>query len=305
MSARIPFTGPIRTITPADPDWPKGLSDLPDPPAVLFVRGTLPDFQRCVAIVGTRYASEDGLAFARQLARNLTAAGMLVVSGGAAGIDSAAHLGALDAGGATGAVLATGLIDAYPKQNTKLFAAIARAGALMCEHEHMPAARGWIFLRRNRLIAALAQSVIVVQAPSRSGALATARLAIRLKRSVFSVPSAPWDPRGTGCLQLLKGGAEICASAADILSLPTLVREGRGDSFTKAPKPDKDASEIHSLGSSARMVWRHLRHGACHPDGISTALDMKAAEVQEALLTLVLCGLCRQRADGNYVASGS
>jgi len=305
MSARIPFNGAIRVVTPADPDWPAGLTDLPDPPAQLLVRGTRPSFRSAVAIVGTRYASEDGLAFARKLARTLSAAGIVVVSGGAAGIDSAAHLGALDGGTPTGAVLATGLIDAYPKQNTKLFAAVARNGVLMCEHDRKPQARGWIFLRRNRLIAALAQALVVVQAPVRSGALATARLAIGLKRRVFAVPSAPWDPRGTGCLQLLRRGAEICSSAADILSLPTLEHAGHGGRFTEAHSPVKDANDLHNLGPSARHVWRHLRRGACHPDGISTALDMKAGEVQEALLTLVLCGLCRQRADGNYVASGS
>jgi DNA processing protein len=266
----------------------------------LFVAGTLPEASQTVAIVGTRYAAEDGLAFARRLACELSAAGAVIVSGGAAGIDSAAHLGALDAGGKTVAVLATGLVDAYPRHNARLFATIAESGALVCETDRPPARGGWIFLRRNRLIAALAQVVVVVQAPQRSGALATARLARELKRRVFAVPSAPWDPRGTGCLQLLKAGAGICASAADILSLPT--RE-LGERSKKPLTPGKDANDLNGLGSGAQMVLRHLRWGACHPDGIAAALDMKAAEVQEALLTLVLCGLCRQRADGNYVAS--
>jgi DNA processing protein len=278
------------------------LGELPDCPERLFVAGTLPEASQTVAIVGTRYADEDGLAFARTLARDLSAAGALIVSGGAAGIDSAAHLGALDAGGKTIAVLATGLIDAYPKQNAGLFAAIAQSGALVCECERRTGAGGWIFLRRNRLIAALAQIVVVVQAPARSGALATARLARGLKRRVFAVPSAPWSPRGTGCLQLLKGGAEICSSAADILSLPT---RGLGERSGESQRLVKDANDLNSLGSGAQSVWRHLQWGPCHPDGISVALDMKAAEVQEALLTLVLCGLCRQRADGNYVAGGS
>lgn len=300
MSARIQLPGPIEALVPGTPGWPQALADLPDCPERLFLAGSLPAASHRVAIVGTRYADEDGLAFARKLARELAGAGALIISGGAAGIDSAAHLGALDAGGKTVAVLATGLVDAYPRNNAKLFATIAASGALVCETDR-PARDGWIFLRRNRLIAALAQTVVVVQAPQRSGALATARLARKLKRRVFAVPSAPWNPRGTGCLQLLRGGAEICSSAADILSLPT---RGLGEPSKRSQIPVKDANDLNSLGPGARAVLRQLRWGACHPDGIATALDMKAAEVQEALLTLVLCGLCRQRADGNYVASG-
>jgi DNA processing protein len=302
MSATIPLTQSIRIVRPGMHDWPHALGALRDCPEQLFVAGTLPASDQVIAIVGTRFADADGLRFARKLARDLSAAGAVIVSGGAAGIDSAAHLGALDAGGPTIAVLATGLIDAYPKQNAGLFAEIAKSGALMCEQERRSGAGGWIFLRRNRLIAALAHTVVVVQAPLRSGSLATARLARKLERRVFAVPSAPWSARGTGCLQLLKGGAEICASAADILSLPT---RGLGALFDEPRKPVKDANDLKSLGSGAQAVARHLQWGPCHPDGIAAALDMKASEVQEALLTLVLCGLCRQRADGNYVASGS
>ena len=302
MSARIRLKRPIHTLLPGTEAWPAALADLRDAPEQLFVAGSLPVGSQAVAIVGTRYADEDGLQFARQLARELSRAGAVIVSGGAAGIDSAAHLGALDAGGKTVAILATGLIDAYPKQNASLFATIAETGALVCETERRSAQGGWIFLRRNRLIAALAQTVVVVQAPHRSGALATARIARLLKRKVFAVPSAPWNVRGTGCLQLLRSGAEICASAADILSLPTRVLDERSDA---SQDPVKDANDLNSLGSGAQTVWKHLRWGPCHPDGIAAALDMKAAEVQEALLTLMLCGLCRQRADGNYVASSS
>jgi DNA processing protein len=302
MSARIRLKRPIHTLRPGMEAWPEALADLRDSPTELFIAGSLPVSRQSVAIVGTRYADEDGLQFARQLARELSRAGAVIVSGGAAGIDSAAHLGALDAGGKTVAVLATGLIDAYPKQNASLFATIAETGALVCETEVRRANGGWIFLRRNRLIAALAQTVVVVQAPYRSGALATARVARLLKRRVFAVPSAPWNVRGTGCLELLRSGAEICASAADILSLPTRVLRHAGDD---SQGPVKDANDLNSLGSGAQSVWKHLRWGPCHPDGIAAALDMKAAEVQEALLTLVLSGLCRQRADGNYVASGS
>lgn len=302
MSARIPLRRPIRRLQPGMDAWPSALADLRDSPSQLFVAGELPAASHTIAIVGTRYADADGFQFARQLARELSRAGALIISGGAAGIDSAAHLGVLDAGGKTVAILATGLVDAYPKQNAKLFATIAETGGLICETDRRWGNGGWIFLRRNRLIAALAQTVVVVQAPARSGALATARVALSLKRRVFAVPSAPWNARGTGCLQLLRSGAEICSSAADILSLPT---RGLGDGSDEVPEPVKNAHDLQGLRPSAQSVWKYLQWGPCHPDGIAAALDMKAAEVHEALLTLVLSGLCKQRADGNYVASGS
>lgn len=302
MSARIPLTQPIRKLSPGQAGWPAGFSDLTDPPAQLFVAGQLPEHRDAVAIVGTRFAHEDGLRFARELAGELASQGLVIVSGGAAGIDSAAHLGALAAGGATVAVLATGLIDAYPKHNARLFGQIAQSGALVCESQRRVTGQGWLFLRRNRLIAALARAVVVVQAPHRSGALSTARIAIGLKRRVFAVPSAPWDARGTGCLQLLKTGAAICASAADILSLAT---PGLRDGPAERRKSVRDANDLRSLDPRARSVLQSLRCGPCHPDGIGAALDMKAAEVHEALLALVLLGLCRQRADGTYEASGS
>jgi len=302
MSARIDLAEPIQTLLPGCSHWPAQLNDLRDPPQRLYLAGSPPPWVDAVAIVGTRYASEDGTRFARELACALAAAGVVIVSGGAAGIDTAAHLGALDAGGVTVAVLATGLVDAYPSGNAGLFAKIARSGSLVCEQRGRSGAGGWQFLRRNRLIAAVARAVVVVQAPHRSGALATARLAIQLKRRVFAVPAAPWDPRGTGCLQLLKGGADVCASAADILSLAT---PGLWDAAGAQRRPVKNANDLQDLGTAARAVLRVLRRGPCHPDGITTTLDMKAAEVQEALLTLELRGLCRQRADGNYVASSS
>lgn len=302
MSARIVLTEPIQTLTPGTPTWPKALDELDDPPRQLYLAGRMPALTDAVAIVGTRHANEDGLRFARGLARELAAAGLVIVSGGAAGIDTAAHVGALDAGGASLAVLATGLAEAYPKQNAALFSKMAQTAGLVCEQQGRSGAGGWQFLRRNRLIAAIARVVVVVQAPHRSGALSTARAAIKLKRRVFAVPSAPWDPRGTGCLQLLKDGAGVCASAADILSLAAPgLRGGSG----RQRKPVTTTNDPDSLGPTVRAVLRVLRLGPCHPDGITTTLDMKAAEVHEALLTLELLGLCKQRADGNYVARSS
>ncbi|MCB9614286.1 MAG: DNA-protecting protein DprA [Sandaracinus sp.] len=174
--------------------FPRGLHDLPDPPERLFVAGDLPGAGLSVAIVGTRAADPEPLRFAHRLAFDLTRAGVLVVSGGALGIDAAAHRGALDAGGPTVAVLASGLRRAYPPEHVSLFEQIAEQGALLCEYEDVKPHRGR-FLERNRLVAAMCDAVVVVQAPDRSGALNTAATARTLGRLVFAVPAAPWDLR--------------------------------------------------------------------------------------------------------------
>lgn len=302
MPPRILLPTPPWLLEPRHAAWPAGLNDLPDPPEALEIAGALPgDWARAVAIVGTRAANDDALAFARRLAAELAVSGAVVVSGGAAGIDGAAHLGALDVGGLTVAVLATGLTHAYPRHHAPLFSKIAEQGALVSELGCTSDPGGFQFLRRNRLIAALARSVVIVQAPRRSGALATARIAKRLKRRVLAVPAAPWDPRGQGCLELLRSGTEICTSAADILSLPPF---DLASSAERRGRPGKQRSRDAGLEASAKAVWRRVRKGASYPDQISAALDMPAAEVQEALLALMLSGHCRQRADGAYESRG-
>jgi DNA processing protein len=299
--ARIALDHPPQLLLPSDARWPAQLAELRQPPARLHVAGELPELTRAVAVVGTRFVDEDARAFARKLGRQLAAAGCVVVSGGAAGIDAAAHQGALDAGGATVAVLATGVLQAFPAENAQLFAQIARSGALLSEFEGPGSPRaGWVFLKRNRLVAALAPAVVIVQAPARSGALSTARWAKLLKRRLFAVPAAPWDVRGTGCLQLLLEGAEICTSAADVLSLNTA-----DTAQTRLPFEDSDLNlnDHGALPATARAIRRWLQGRPGHPDQISTALDMPAAEVQEALLILLLGGLARQRGDGTYEAT--
>jgi DNA processing protein len=300
---RIPLVDATWTLHPTDAAWPVTLAELRAPPVCLNIAGQVPDLARAVAIVGTRFADPDAIAFAHRLAFELASRGSVIVSGGAAGIDAAAHEGALAAGGQTVAVLATGLDHAYPSHHASMFGQIAQSGALLSEFSgsaRVPG--GWVFLERNRLVAALAPSVVIIQAPARSGALSTARWAKKLKRRVFAVPAAPWDPRGTGCLELLSAGAEICTSAGDVLSLAPAAVAG---SRRRRRVSGRDSSKFAALPAQARAVrrWLGVRHA--HPDEISAALDMPAAEVQEALLTLMLSGICRQRPDGSYeTASG-
>jgi DNA processing protein len=299
----IPLPAPPIELRPADAGWPIGLSYLTpaDRPPLLFVAGELPNLRGAVAIVGTRYADEQALEFTHKLAADLARAGRTVISGGAGGIDAAAHRGCLAGGGRTVAVLATGLSRAYPVQHAGLFAAIAGQGALVCEDRDPRQVEGRSFLKRNRLVAALAESVVVVQAPARSGALSTAHWARQLRRRLFAVPAAPWDVRGEGCLALVRSGAQICTSATDVLSVAAPGGRVSPRSRRLRPKESKDDEE---LSESARALWKLLRRGPRYPDELSVCLDMPAARVQEALLTLLLVGWVRRRADGWYEKTG-
>lgn len=302
MSARtrIRLPAPIVPVARAHPAWPAALDDLValgEPAEVLYVAGELPRGRPVVAIVGTRYADADGLAFARKLAADLALAGAVVVSGGAEGIDAAAHAGCLEAGGATIAVLATGLLRPYPAHHRVLFETIVRQGALVCEAVSPSRVGGWSFLQRNRLIAALAEAIVVVQAPVRSGACSTARWGRSLQRRIFAVPAAAWDVRGQGCLALLRSGAQICTSAKDVLSLPPPADRREPQSGRKRSKEHNNDT---GLSEPARSLWRLLRRGPSQPDALGVCLDMPPARVQEGLLTLLLMGRVRRCADGAY-----
>jgi len=209
----------VRGADRGTPAYPRGLADLADAPARAWIRGTVPDVDACVAIVGARAATAYGTAFARALASDLARQGVTVVSGLARGIDAAAHRGALEAGGLTVAVLPSGLDTITPRHHADLARAIASHGALVTEWPAGgPVARG-VFVRRNRLIAALASVTVVVEASSTSGALTTARFARRLGRPVLALPGDVDRPTSRGCHALLRGGARLCEHAGDVLAL--------------------------------------------------------------------------------------
>lgn len=199
--------------------YPAGLRDLSDAPPCVWVAGTLDvPVARCVAIVGSRAASEYGRAFAHRLAGDLAGAGLVVVSGLAHGIDAAAHAGALDARGRTVGVVPAGLDHITPSQHVALARRIAAHGALLTERESGPPFGPGAFVRRNRLIAALSAVTVVVEAAERSGALSTATAARALGRVVLAVPGDVDRPSALGTLQLLRDGARVCGGAADVLA---------------------------------------------------------------------------------------
>lgn len=274
----------IREIELESAEYPARLRVLGDAPKKVWLRGALPS-RPSVAIVGTRRASREALAFTERLALELGRAGVPVVSGGAEGIDAAAHRGALEAGVATVVVHGTSLRDLYPPRHRTLFTQILEAGGAWLSETPIGApALGFRFLKRNRLIAALVELVVVVQAPARSGALSTARFARALDRPVLAVPAAPWDPRGAGTLALLAAGARMCRAPVDVLELLGL------------PGIPIDPPRAEpALGSpDAELVVAALLDAPAHVDELVTRTSLPAARVSVALVELSIARRARQ-----------
>ena len=201
-------------------DYPQRLFDLYDPPDSLYIYGDANLLKKpMIAIVGSRNASPDGLKNARNLARGLAKAGALIVSGMALGIDSAVHRAVIElgAGHFTAAILGTGIDLVYPRQNISLYQAIGRQGLLVSELPIGTGPKAWHFPRRNRIIAALALGVVVIEAAERSGSLITARLAAELGREVFALPGSICNPNSIGCHLLIQQGAKLIFRPSDVL----------------------------------------------------------------------------------------
>jgi DNA processing protein len=208
-------------ITLGEALFPSRLGSIPLPPERLWVHGCpehLPDWSvRSIAVVGSRAASRDGLDNARRVADGLARAGVVVVSGLARGVDSVAHRAALDAGGCTVAVLGSGLDRLYPPEHKALADEIATTGAVISENPPATAPQSWLFPRRNRLVSGLADAVVVVEAPERSGALITASAALEQGKDVMVLPGRIAGQRNRGGHLLIRDGAKLVESADDIL----------------------------------------------------------------------------------------
>ncbi len=285
----------IRFLTPDSPDWPLHAAP-PDPPCGwLFVAGSAPTGPgRAVAVVGGRRASPLRRAAARALAAGLVAAGRSIVSGGAIGVDAAAHAGALDAGGHTVAVLGCGLDVAYPRANATLFRRILDAGgSLVSEHPPGARPRPAHFIPRNRLIAALAAAVVVVEAAVGSGSLSTARAAgSRGPGRVMAVPGAPWDLGAAGCNDLIRDGATLVRGLDDVLDELGLAAVGGPGGLPRRPWPS-------GADPAARAVFGALADGrlVTLPE-LSEATGLAPSALAGATLELELAGLVRRSAGG-------
>lgn len=277
-----------------DPDYPALLVELDDAPPVLMLRGDITLARRpTIAMVGARNASAAACRFARQLAAELGREDVTIVSGLARGVDTAAHVGSIDSG--TIAVIAGGIDIAYPTENAGLQEAIAMRGLLIAEQPPGTEPRARHFPYRNRIIAGLAQGTVVIEAAPKSGSLITARLAGEMGRDVMAVPGSPLDPRAQGCNGLIRDGATLIQSAADILELirpidPRMVR-APGSRFD-GPSPE-DASD-----AERRDVAGLLGPVPVAIDEVIRQSGLAPAIVQTVLLELELAGRLERHAGG-------
>jgi DNA processing protein len=305
ISDRLSASG-ASIVTLADRNYPTLLKEIAVPPPLLFFKGSL-DGLACgaVAIVGSRRASLAGRKLASQLAGQLAERGLIVVSGLARGIDTAAHRGALEAGGDTLAVMGCGIDVVYPPENQGLARSISDAGAVLTEFPPGTAPLRQNFPMRNRIISGLSLGTVVVEAGGTSGALITADFALEQNRSVFAVPGAPGVSGSKGTNRLLKQGARLVESAADILEEiePQVARDGQPASCGaqdrqqgsggQGPSSDRDGSGLNGGGlqREEQDVIDLLSDKPVHVDEISRALGSEAQVTLRVLFTLETRGL--------------
>jgi DNA processing protein len=287
--ARLREAG-VRWIGRSELEYPPLLHAIHDPPAGLFVRGdaNLAMLRGAtVAVVGARSCSPYGAQVARMLGRELAGVGLVVVSGLARGVDGEAHRGALEAGGATIAVLGCGVDRDYPAAHAELAARIRATGVTVSEYAPGVEPAPWRFPARNRIIAGLSAATVVVEARERSGALITADLALEEGREVFAVPGEITSALSSGTNDLLKLGASPLTSPADVLDLFGLTGA---------------EAESLELGSSAETVLARLRDGPASADELARATGLEAGTLASALTELELAG-CAVAGGGVYRAN--
>ncbi len=279
--------GGERLVTPADPEYPSDLLQVTEPPLALYLRGQPLPRAPGVALVGSRRATPYGIGVAERLGRDLACAGVTVVSGLARGIDAAAHLGALRATASSPvAVLGCGIGYDYPIDNRSLKRRLEAQGTVVSEYPGLEPPQAWRFPARNRIIAALAKVIVVVEAALHSGALITARLALELGRDVLVVPGDVGQPNSQGILKLLREGATPIGTAEHILE----VLEIDATAYVPEPLPPLQQRVLDNLGP----------RGSC-PDELVLSTRLSITEVLGALGHLQVHGRVR-RVGPNFVA---
>jgi DNA processing protein len=288
-----------RLLASVEPEYPPGLAALDPPPPVISVIGRVELLKReSIAIVGARNASALGIKFATQLARALGEAGLVVASGLARGIDTAAHSGALETG--TIAVVAGGADVIYPPENAALYEKITRAGVVIAELPLRTAPLARHFPRRNRLISGLARGVVVVEAAERSGSLITASYALEQGREVFAVPGSPLDPRARGSNRLIREGATLTETAEDVLAVLTPIIGQTFEEPSPSTPPPHPIDEDRADGARA-LVEEKLGPAPVEIDELVRQCGLAPRDVVTVLLELELAGRI-QRHPGNRVS---
>jgi DNA processing protein len=290
----------VRPIPFDAPDYPEPLKSISDPPALLYVRGTLrPTDSLAIALVGARKATPYGMRIAERLAGSLARVGLTVVSGLARGIDAAAHRGALRAGGRTIGVLGNGLGSIYPPEHAELAAEVAASGAVVSEQPMEQKPLAGLFPQRNRLIAGLCLGVVVVEAAPRSGSLSSAHHAMEQNREVFAVPGPIDSITSRGCHALIRDGARLVETVDDILEeLGPLARAVSVSQEPEAPEV-RHPAEL-SLTEHERAVLGHLDDLPRGIDELIARTGLAPSQVMATMAILEMRRLIRRNAGNQF-----
>lgn len=274
------------------PEYPRLLQHIPSQPTVIYMKGSYaPADDLAIGIVGTRRSTTYGADMTRKIASGLAEAGVTVVSGLARGIDTHAHIAALEAGGRTLAVCACGLDRIYPPQNRRLAERIIENGALISEYPVGVPPDGRNFPARNRIISGLSRGVLVVEAPGRSGALITTSFALEQGRDVYAVPGSALSRQSEGCHELIRSGATLVTSAEHILEdLNVEASQSAVQSRMVLPETDSEKLLLSCIGAEPR-----------HINELSMDTGLPIHEASGTLLTMELKGLIRQTGAQHYV----
>lgn len=283
----------VDAVTWSDPRYPPRLKETADPPPVLFLKGEiLPEDEKAVAVVGTRKATAYGKEAAQSLTAELVRQGVTIISGLARGIDAVAHRTALEASGRTIAVFGCGLDTVYPPEHKKLAEDITQSGALISEHPIGEGPKAGHFPQRNRIISGMSLGVLVVEAPSQSGALWTVRHALEQNRDVFCVPGSIFSPSSKATNALIQEGAKLVASCEDILEELNLNVVSHQLEMRQVLQPE-DGTEAALLG--------HVGYEPVHIDEIRRNAQLPISEVSSSLAMMELKGLVRQVGSMHYI----
>lgn len=270
-----------RIISFWDADYPRELKTIHDPPALLYVRGRLPEVDG-LAVVGSRRASNSGIALTSRICQEIAGNGLVIVSGLARGIDSAAHRAALDANGLTIGVLGCGIDQIYPRENRLLFSEVAGTGAIISEYPPGSPPLPGHFPGRNRIISGLAKGVLIVEAAQKSGSLITADFALEQGREVFAIPGGVTQSNSEGVNGLLKDGAHLVTESRDITEIL----------WPQLPKSKICAAENRAieLSETEINVLRHLADDPLHIDDLARKSRLTPMELSVILLQLEIRG---------------
>ncbi len=283
----------VKLLSYWDRDYPALLKQIHDPPALLYVRGKLPASE-CLAIVGSRRATNGGLQLAYELASNLAAHDICVVSGLARGVDTAAHRGALEAEGPTIAVLGCGIDRIYPPENSQIFHQICEQNAIISEYAPGTPPHAGHFPGRNRIISGLSRGVLIVEAAARSGSLITGDFALEQGRELFATPGAVQNPNSQGPNRLLKEGAQLVTEVDDILHALWPNRLNRQQQQAVAKFADQ-------LQGTALTIYQQLGHEPLHIDEIGRKCGLTPMELSAILLDLELRGGVQMLPGNQYI----